>query len=465
MALSSQANTLEAEGLTTLPLKKFSYVTTRTSHGKLLWTHLPQRDNLFAVFDFTTTKDLEGLTVKKRFLRFIRGVEILIRRLQINFDPISGYDTALELLNTLALPVENRDVESQNQQALGPDPDRTPAVPPSAPVGSLTTQSCSPRRICTSNGRLDAGAMQSAVAVFNSAEARPGIVDTTRRSLFQREITEARRPVTVSTPLPDDTLSQILPPKRILPFPDPPAKSNRQKHLSEVFRPMSDTLGAKKASAKKLKPSKGAAGKKKAAIGIGPSSSSMAPPSSSAPVMSKKDVNLSIRTSTNGHATSGCADPSGCQGKGADHQDNLTSSTFGEPIAHAQIATIEQGSNRLEKADQDAGILVSADWVAQVNSFMENHSAMPTKECRVEDTLTAEFKDRVNVFMENHGGCWAPEAPTQPQPSGLAEFTKLSETERSAAMDALIVECLDDDEFMCLVDEVDKSWQRVGWKL
>ena len=80
MAPSSQVNTFEGEGLTTLPLKKFSYVTTPASRGKLLWTHLPQRDNLFAVFEFLTGKDLEGLTVKKRFLRFVRGNEILVCR-------------------------------------------------------------------------------------------------------------------------------------------------------------------------------------------------------------------------------------------------------------------------------------------------------------------------------------------------------------------------------------------------
>ncbi|KAL9123025.1 MAG: hypothetical protein Q9187_000416 [Circinaria calcarea] len=389
----------------------------------------------------------------------------LVRRLQIKFDPISGYDTALELLNILAIPIENRDVGSQNQRALGPDLDRTPAVPPSASVGSLTTPSYYPIPLHTSNSRLEAGATQSAVLVLNSAEARPGVVDTTRRSLFQQEIAEARRQATASTPLPDDTLSQLLPPKRTLPFPDPPAKSNRQKHLSEVSRPMSDILGAEKASARKHKPSKGAAGEKKAAIGIGPSSSFMAPPSSSTPFMSKKGANLNIRTSANGHATFGCAEPSESQERSAEPQHKLTSSILGEPVAHAQIFTIQPGSNRLEETDQDVGILVSAGWVAQVNAFMLHHSARATKECRVEDTLTTEFKDRVEVFMEKHGGCCVPEATTQLQPSALAEFAKLSETERSAAMDVVIVECLNDDDFMCLVDEVDKSWQRVGWKL
>ena len=80
MTSSSQVNIFDADGLTTLPLKKFSFVTTPASRGKLLWTHLPQRDNLFAVFDFATGKDLEGLVVKKRFLRFVRGDEILVCR-------------------------------------------------------------------------------------------------------------------------------------------------------------------------------------------------------------------------------------------------------------------------------------------------------------------------------------------------------------------------------------------------
>ena len=78
MAVSSQSSTLGTDDLKSLSLFKFSYVTSPSMQGKLLWTHLPQRDNLFAVFDQIYCKDLSGLLVKRRFLKIIRGGDVLV---------------------------------------------------------------------------------------------------------------------------------------------------------------------------------------------------------------------------------------------------------------------------------------------------------------------------------------------------------------------------------------------------
>lgn len=62
-----------------LPLFKLSFCTTPTVRVNLVWTHLPQRDNLFAVFDYVSQKDVEGFTTQKKILKLIRGGDLLVR--------------------------------------------------------------------------------------------------------------------------------------------------------------------------------------------------------------------------------------------------------------------------------------------------------------------------------------------------------------------------------------------------
>ena len=61
-----------------MTLFKLSFCTTPTLRSHLLWTHLPNRDNLFAVFDSLFQKDLEGSVTEKKMLKLIRGSELLV---------------------------------------------------------------------------------------------------------------------------------------------------------------------------------------------------------------------------------------------------------------------------------------------------------------------------------------------------------------------------------------------------
>lgn len=348
---------------------------------------------------------------------------------------------------------------------MGSAPNAKLAAPPALPLGFLSAASSSAPRIRTSNGRLQTGATCTngsnllPVGVSNPAEAQSGAIDNTRRSLFQREIAETRRPATAPTPVSDDTLSQLLPPKRILPFPDPPAKSRRQENTLEAAQARSDVIGEDTAVTKKQKTMrKGAVRKTRAAAVCGPSSTGMAPPSSSAPVIGRKQVDLSIRTSVDTR-------PSCSLEQRAEVIDTLAGSGINEPSAPRPIAAIERADHASKQAYQFPGFSVSAEWVAEVNKFMRDHRNEPGRAGAVEDTLTTEFRDRIDTYMDKHSNCCVAVVPTNPSPLGLAEFTNLSKKERSAAMDALIVGCLNDDEFICLVDEVDESWQRVGLRL
>ena len=65
-------------GPLSLPLVKLSFCTTSTLRANLLWSHLPYRDDLFAVFDVISYKDLGGCVSEKRVLKLFRGGEILV---------------------------------------------------------------------------------------------------------------------------------------------------------------------------------------------------------------------------------------------------------------------------------------------------------------------------------------------------------------------------------------------------
>lgn len=66
-------------GPMTLTLFKLSFCTTAALRSSLLWTHLPNRDDLFAVFDSTYSRDLEGSITEKKVLKLIRGGGLLVR--------------------------------------------------------------------------------------------------------------------------------------------------------------------------------------------------------------------------------------------------------------------------------------------------------------------------------------------------------------------------------------------------
>ena len=61
-----------------LPLFKFSYATTAAIQGKLHWTHLPQRDNIYVVFDDVSSQDRQEGPFNRRLMKIVRGGETLV---------------------------------------------------------------------------------------------------------------------------------------------------------------------------------------------------------------------------------------------------------------------------------------------------------------------------------------------------------------------------------------------------
>ena len=75
---SASAVSNMAIGPVTLPLFKLSHCTVSGHGSRLLWTHLPNRSDMFAVFDENRSKDLGGIVVSKQVLKLIRGGELLV---------------------------------------------------------------------------------------------------------------------------------------------------------------------------------------------------------------------------------------------------------------------------------------------------------------------------------------------------------------------------------------------------
>ena len=74
MASMSQPNLVP--GSVSLALFKLSYCTTQELKSKMVWTHLPERDRLFAVFDYV---NVGGFTSQRRTLKLVRGGDLFVR--------------------------------------------------------------------------------------------------------------------------------------------------------------------------------------------------------------------------------------------------------------------------------------------------------------------------------------------------------------------------------------------------
>ena len=49
----------------------------------MLWTHLPNRDDMFAVFDKIRSRDLDGTVTGKQVMKLLRGGELLVGDLRL----------------------------------------------------------------------------------------------------------------------------------------------------------------------------------------------------------------------------------------------------------------------------------------------------------------------------------------------------------------------------------------------
>lgn len=77
-SLSQQNTPVALDNLFTMPLAKFSYATTLVRQSKPTWTHLPERDNLFAVLDLVSCKGSGSGVNRRNVLKVVRGGDLIV---------------------------------------------------------------------------------------------------------------------------------------------------------------------------------------------------------------------------------------------------------------------------------------------------------------------------------------------------------------------------------------------------
>lgn len=91
---------------------------------------------------------------------------------------------------------------------------------------------------------------------------------------------------------------------------------------------------------------------------------------------------------------------------------------------------------------------------ARVNNATQTSLSMP-------DFSPEEYMGRLDEWVRKYQHLPAP-MPRPPPVSDLASYATHSEDDRLAVLDNMICECLDDENFAKLVEDVDKSWKRIG---
>ena len=74
---ASTASTV-TQGPVTLSLFKLSHCTTPNPQAKMIWTHLPQRSDMFVIFDVIRKLGIDTIVSEIKVLKLVRGSEVLV---------------------------------------------------------------------------------------------------------------------------------------------------------------------------------------------------------------------------------------------------------------------------------------------------------------------------------------------------------------------------------------------------
>ena len=308
---------------------------------------------------------------------------------------------------------------------------------PSKPfVPTLQSNATLMPRIHTSDGRLESQCYDSQ-APFNSGIASQGTsfnlsTDPTCRTLFEQKSTEVRRPVTAPSPGHENSIDDLLPPRRVLPFPQPISKKVQidldvEKTKSNVPSKAEIVSATMNKVLKKRAPTKSKRGKSELAGGI---------------TKSTLDSFATINAS-------------------GDRVDKHVKTTVGK-LNRLSSATLRTPGEVLE-IDKPQGSFEESNTKSQLGIKKLGSNALSDKSMTMvpnDAEISEEFTERVDDFIRRYGNHPAPvEAPK----SDLAEYAAMPEEERLAALDAFILDLVcNNEDFGTLCSDVEKSWRRIG---
>ncbi|KAG7007591.1 hypothetical protein G7Y79_00009g027000 [Physcia stellaris] len=415
-----------------------------------------------------------------------------IRRLQLNFSPESGYDTALNALQGLGLPIKDK-----NQPAIQP----TPAPP--APPGSFQPyqQMLPPPQ----PARLLPGAeFTYRPNTSNGFDYRPS-------SSAPDSYTE--RPYTAPDPI---SFSQMLPPKRELPpgmrllmsnFRVDTEASVQRAQASEPKQPSAKPPAKeRKVQAKPTKPKDTM---KKSPLEAPKTPVTKSNTTHETTAESGIETSVQVLTSTPAPKKKAPAQISRLQTATTGSDSVLLSSSL-ENVAEGaglpalenlrQIGPIElkikqslkaaalagssaSGTNPTEPTEstsegqrQPLVLRTGRKAMAEITSNTTNREPTPSTPAtttasgaraessprpNIEEISPSEFMSSLEGFVREYQHLPAP----RPQPTAaedLAAYAAQPDEVRQAVIKDLILECLGDENFVKLAEDVDAEWRRIG---
>lgn len=266
--------------------------------------------------------------------------------------------------------------------------------------------------------------------------------------------TQHERYVTDSVPL-----SQMLPPPRILPFPEKKVQPFR-KEESDKEDTLEEVSAIKKPVAKTGKQTKG---RGKLAKGKAADQNIPAVPSSSDPLALSSSTSkpratksLVVKMSL-GKDPSSSAPPKVSTIKAATRSTAVTTGSvdppddISPPASHKRpMADVPESEANKRQAPPFDKPSAGAPQVhpQQINPLLSNFAP-------------DELLDSIENWVQKYNRLSAP-APPRTAKDQLAGYAAQSEDERMHAIDNLICECLEDENFYQLVEDVEGAWKRIG---
>ena len=470
---------------------------------------------------------LRVLVIVKRPLLALRYTlsDGQVRKTQMNFVPFSGCDVALENFREAGLPIRDKDLpqlqdqrpqsaQSQHHSQERPgslnacqvassqsfpgssqplsqesarvrkaaytiipsavQPTKFNARPTSAPGG--VNQDVFSRPIsASSRSTLDATRSTSTVTtvpaidqprtqsgllpspVFNGTYEPFGNVEV--RPMSAPEQTQTQRDYNDSL-----SISQMLPPRRILPFPEKkihPSKRDEVASQEDISTQKPATkmivrlpIGSRAQPAKPRKSKATLRAKTNSSHPVAPSSPSPEPrekgkaPASSAP---PKACAKAMVPCPEKQTIPPSSEPSAPSSKSRKH--SLTDRSTNQPKkrqVHTSTKTVtEKLPETLTTAVPEQPLLEQPPHATDPHSEIRNHDLL----------------DTIDNFTRKYHDFPAPKPPPQTTKEQLAEYAAQSDEERERTIENMMRTCLEDETFSKLMEDVEKVWKKIGMGL
>ncbi|KAI4261712.1 MAG: hypothetical protein L6R42_003092 [Xanthoria sp. 1 TBL-2021] len=427
-----------------------------------------------------------------------------VRRMQMNFRPELGYEFAVNIFRAIGVPLSDKNNSPPASQGSlsRPVPQWSGQQVPQYQVHNGDTQMRSdkslgnkyPHQYSSSDlGVVPCFTRASNGSDFTSQYTFPGQSNllhspthplSGQPSVLHGPQLEERATTSYAHPFPSSitryesperpataplTLTQLMPPRRELPFAKERAGQKKQSEI--VVDETPQKAGKRPASRAKAKQTKQPSRPSSSRAKPIPGSSKAKPTPASAKQGSGTEQSMIVRLKTG----------LGSDVKTTDPMSNLpimptisavTNTTTNQALAEISLNKPNTRSRNTASPSRTDPLAPSSRTNTEnippnntnniSHTSTENISSTNTK-----DITPEEYMSRLDHWVRKYQDLPAPAPAPKPIPAStgkdeLAAFVAQPEAERLAAIDAMICECLEDPNFATLVADVERSWKRIG---